>query len=63
MLLARHHEGQVFVQLGRSSSDLSREEMSDLIELIAEWGARNGIEFGGEREAGSAEEAPAASAA
>lgn len=37
--------GDGFVQLGRSSSDLSREEMSDLIELISEWGARNGIQF------------------
>ena len=37
--------GDGFVQLGRSSSDLSREEMSDLIELMAEWGARNGVQF------------------
>lgn len=34
-----------FVNLGRSSSDLSREEMSDLLELIYEWGARNGVVF------------------
>lgn len=33
------------VNLGRSSSDLSREEMSDLIEIIAEWGASHGVEF------------------
>lgn len=37
-------DGDGFVQLGgRSSSDLSREEMSDLIELMLEWGARNDI--------------------
>lgn len=38
-------DGTGFVNLGRSSSDLSREEMSDLIEVIFEWGARNGVEF------------------
>lgn len=49
--------GDGFVQLGRSSSDLSREEMSDLIELISEWGARNGIEFHDSEGKGAAEKA------
>lgn len=34
-----------FVSLGRSSSDLSKSEMADLIELIHEFGARNGVVF------------------
>jgi hypothetical protein len=34
-----------FVSLGRSSSDLSKEEMKDLIELILEFGARHGVVF------------------
>jgi hypothetical protein len=38
-------DGNGFVSLGRSSSDLSKSEMSDLMELIAEWGARNDIDF------------------
>lgn len=37
--------GTGFVNLGRSSSDLSKDEMSDLIEIIHEWGARNGVTF------------------
>ena len=38
-------DGNGFVSLGRSSSDLSKEEMSDLLELIAAWGAQNGVVF------------------
>lgn len=34
-----------FVNLGHSSSDLSREEMSNLIELILAWGAEQGVTF------------------
>lgn len=34
-----------FVNLGRSSSDLSKEEMSDLIELIIQFGASHGVTF------------------
>ena len=34
-----------FVSLGRSSSDLSKSEMSDLIELIFEFGARHDVKF------------------
>jgi len=40
-------EGNGFVSLGRSSSDLSKEEFSQLIEVIHEWGARNGVKFTG----------------
>lgn len=54
--MVRAIDGVGWVNLGRSSSDLSREEMSDLLELIAEWGARNGIEFHGEGK-GAAEKA------
>jgi hypothetical protein len=38
-------DGNGFVNLGRSSSDLSKDEMSDLIELITEFGARHGVTF------------------
>ncbi|CAM5420377.1 hypothetical protein ATER59S_02386 [Aquamicrobium terrae] len=34
-----------FVNLGTSSSDLSKEEMSDLIELIFKFGAEHGVQF------------------
>jgi len=34
-----------FVSLGRSSSDLSKEEFRDLIELVAAFGANHGIKF------------------
>lgn len=36
-------DGNGMVSLGRSSSDLSKAEMSDLIELLFEYGARNGV--------------------
>ena len=38
-------DGTGFVNLGRSSSDLSKEEMSDLMELIAAWGAEHQVVF------------------
>ncbi len=38
-------DGNGFVALGRSSSDLSKEEMSDLLELIAAFGAQHGVLF------------------
>ncbi len=38
-------DGNGFVSLGRSSSDLSKSEMSDLLELIHAFGARNGVVF------------------
>jgi hypothetical protein len=37
--------GTGFVNLGRSSSDLSKQEMSDLLEIIYAWGAQNGVTF------------------
>lgn len=37
--------GTGFTNLGRSSSDLSKEEMSDLMELIASFGAQHGVTF------------------
>lgn len=37
--------GNGFVNLGRSTSDLSKAEFSDLLEIIHEWGARNGVVF------------------
>lgn len=42
-------DGNGFVNLGRSSSDLSKAEMADLIELILAFGARNGVSFYNER--------------
>jgi hypothetical protein len=38
-------DGTGFVQLGRSSSDLSKEEMADLITLILAFGDRHGVVF------------------
>jgi hypothetical protein len=34
-----------FVNIGRSSSDLSKQEMGELLELIAAWGAQHGVTF------------------
>jgi len=45
--------GDGFVNLGRSSSDLSKAEMAELITLIQAWGDQNGVTFSeGGREAG-----------
>jgi hypothetical protein len=44
-------DGTGFVDLGRSSSDLSKQEMSDMIELMSEFGARHGVTFGDEARA------------
>jgi hypothetical protein len=38
-------DGNGFVSLGRSSSDLSKAEMTDLIDLIAMFGANHGVVF------------------
>lgn len=38
-------DGTGFVNLGRSSSDLSKQEMTDLMELIAAFGAQHGVVF------------------
>lgn len=37
--------GNGLVQLGRSSSDLSKQEMADLIEIIHAFGAEHGVVF------------------
>jgi hypothetical protein len=37
--------GDGFVSIGRSSSDLSKDEMSELIDLIAAFGANHGVTF------------------
>lgn len=38
-------DGQGFVPYGHHSSDLGKSEMSELIELIAAWGAEHGVQF------------------
>ncbi len=38
-------DGDGFVNLGRSSSDLGKEEMTNLIELIFAFGAKHGVVF------------------
>ena len=43
--MAPNIDGTGFVNLGRSSSDLSKEEMSALIELIHMFGAQHGVTF------------------
>ena len=45
MRLAPNLDGTGFVNLGRSSSDLSKAEFSDLMELIAAFGAGHGVVF------------------
>lgn len=50
MRMVPNINGDGWVQLGRSSSDLSREEFSDLIEIIHMFGARAGVEFYGDRD-------------
>jgi hypothetical protein len=44
-------DGTGFVNLGRSSSDLSKEEMADLLTLIEMWGAQHGVVFNDPKEA------------
>ena len=43
-------EGDGFVNLGRSSSDLTKSEMSDLIELIHKFGAEHGVKFADDKQ-------------
>ncbi len=38
-------DGKTFIPWGQSSSDLSREEMTDLIEFMFSWGAENDVTF------------------
>ena len=44
-------DGDGFVNLGRSSSDLSKEEFSDLLALIEAWGAKHNVQFNDPKEA------------
>jgi len=37
--------GAGFLPIGQSSSDLSKAEMSDMIEMMLSWGAENGVLF------------------
>ncbi len=39
-------DGKSFFPLGHRSSDLSKGEMSDLMEFISAWAAENGIDLG-----------------
>lgn len=39
-------DGKSFIPWGQSSSDLSKEEMSDLIEFMYAWGAENNVAWG-----------------
>lgn len=38
-------DNSTFIPWGSSSSDLSKSEMSELIEFISSWGAQNGVIF------------------
>lgn len=38
-------DGTTFIPWGQSSSDLSKQEMTDLIEFMFSWGALNGVVF------------------
>ena len=38
-------DGTGLIPIGQSSSDLSKHEMSDMIELMMSWGAEHGIVF------------------
>jgi hypothetical protein len=51
-------DGTGFVNLGRSSSDLTKHEMSDLIELIHAFGANHGVTFHDPESQSSQEHAP-----
>jgi hypothetical protein len=44
-------DGNGFINLGRSSSDLSKAEFSDLIEIIFAFGAKHGVVFAEDRKA------------
>lgn len=38
-------DGTGFIPWGQSSRDLSKQEMTDMIELMLSWGAENGVVF------------------
>lgn len=42
-------DGKGMVPVGFRSSKLTKEQFSDLMELIAEYGARHGVQFGGDK--------------
>lgn len=44
-------DGKNFIPYGQSSSDLSKQEMTDLIEFMFAWGAENEILFNDDRKA------------
>jgi len=60
MRLVPNIEGTGFVNLGRSSSSLSKGEMTDLIELILKFGAEHDVEFSGQGAGGVSSPARAA---
>jgi len=43
-------DGKTFLPWGQSSSDLSKKEMTDLIEFMFAWGAEHGVVFHDEPE-------------
>lgn len=45
MRLVPNMNGNGFINLGRSSSDLTKEEMADLLELILAFGATHSVTF------------------
>lgn len=47
-------DGTTFIPWGQSSSDLSKQEMTDLIEFIFSWGAERGVVFQDDKEDGKA---------
>ena len=50
MRLVPNISGNGFVHLGRSSSKLTKSEMTELIELIHAFGAQHGVVFGDQQE-------------
>lgn len=49
MRMVPNLDGTGFVNINQSSSDLTKSEMSDLIELMGEFGARHGVKFADEK--------------
>jgi hypothetical protein len=47
-------DGKSFIPWGQSSSDLSKEEMGNLIDFMSAWGAENGVTFHGPARAAEA---------
>jgi hypothetical protein len=43
-------DGSTFIPWGHSSSDLSKQEMTNLIEFLFSWGAENGVVFHDQQE-------------